>query len=766
MPLPLPTGYLPELALRATVLLGGALLLARALRGASAASRHAYWTITTIALLLLPFLQARLPIIPLEWLSSPRLVEQPAIDVVDDATGAATFGATVLVDRGTIAAPPASAPPRPARRGSLLLVLWLAGLAGFAVPIAIGIRRARRLVSRADHCHDGRVLARFVAICHEVGLRRHVRLLLSDEARTPMTGGIARPVVLLPRAATGWSDDCLDAVLRHELVHVRRFDSVRQLASRWSVACYWFHPLAWRVARCGALAREQACDEAVLAFGTRPSRYARHLLELAEPGGPGVLVPALVRLDHPHLEERVMAILQVSDKPASRRRSILVSLGVLAWSVAVVAVGPAHAQVPAPPAPPEAPAPPLEVPAPPAPPADRAVLAVMAPTPPAPPSADMAPLPPLPPPAPLAPVIGSVDGRVDCEQVGGGYRTGSDRSGPVRMMSTTMDDDLRVCVAVRGAYRDGDEFPPTGTLRDGLVVTMATSGPSGSQRLEIVGNGRANEQHWFVDGRERPFDASAAEWRDALVAFVRTSSEKSKIRGQEAELRGEIARARGDEARMRGEVASIRGRDAAYAGRIASAQAAGTADRMAVAQARVAEASVRQAEAESRRVVRQRDAEMARQVRAAERDAERAEVVAGSGSNADAVSARARVAELRSRQAEEVASVRAESAARASAMRESADRVRSEAAARTADAVARTNQRVVEARAARDAYRADERVAEVEARIRGAGVAGRVAESERKIDALEVDRRIAEIDARLEPLGARLRKAIDRVSPR
>ena len=70
-------------------------------------------------------------------------------------------------------------------------------------------------------------------------------------------------------------------MLTHEMIHVRRRDVLRQLMVRAVLALYWFHPLSWVAARLAAIASEEACDEEVLALGTRPSQYATHLLSLA-----------------------------------------------------------------------------------------------------------------------------------------------------------------------------------------------------------------------------------------------------------------------------------------------------------------------------------------------------------------------------------------------------------------------------------------------------------------------------------------------------
>jgi hypothetical protein len=96
-----------------------------------------------------------------------------------------------------------------------------------------------------------------------------------------MTWGFRRAIVLLPRAAHGWSAERLSAVLLHELAHVRRRDSLSQSLARVVAAVYWINPLVWFGITALKREAEIASDDAVLGFGVRPSTYANELVRLA-----------------------------------------------------------------------------------------------------------------------------------------------------------------------------------------------------------------------------------------------------------------------------------------------------------------------------------------------------------------------------------------------------------------------------------------------------------------------------------------------------
>jgi hypothetical protein len=196
---------------------------------------------------------------------------------------------------------------------------------------------------------------------------------------------VLRPVILLPRAALFWPGERLEAVLRHELAHVRRHDSLTQMLSLAACALYWPNPRVWLARGVQRRDAEMAADDAVLAGGMTPSDYAGELLHVAAEVGRNRLpvAMALFMAAPPALSARVQAILA----PAQLRKGVTamdilkMAAVALLTTGALVAARPSLAQD-APPAPPAATAPD----APPVPPA-----------PPAPPVPDVAPVPPAPP---------------------------------------------------------------------------------------------------------------------------------------------------------------------------------------------------------------------------------------------------------------------------------------------------------------------------------------------------------------------------------
>lgn len=173
--------------------------------------------------------------------------------------------------------------------------------------------------------------------------------LVSEQVTAPVTFGLWRPVVLLPKDFSALSHDGRRAVALHELLHVTRRDMWRQLVEECVAAALWFHPAPWVLLPRIRLCREQQVDRHVLRHCPRRP-YLKSLLHYA--GGPSwTPAPASCFFQPGHLQQRMVAMTQeVSMNPYKRILTAgtlcaLLSLTALAgwtvfpWSTAYAADG-------------------------------------------------------------------------------------------------------------------------------------------------------------------------------------------------------------------------------------------------------------------------------------------------------------------------------------------------------------------------------------------------------------------------------------------
>jgi beta-lactamase regulating signal transducer with metallopeptidase domain len=93
--------------------------------------------------------------------------------------------------------------------------------------------------------------------------------------------GVWRPVILLPEGIAGHLSRAeIDAIVTHELCHLRRRDNLFAMAHMLVEAIFWFYPLVWFIGARLVEEREHACDESVLACGKKPLEYAQAILKV------------------------------------------------------------------------------------------------------------------------------------------------------------------------------------------------------------------------------------------------------------------------------------------------------------------------------------------------------------------------------------------------------------------------------------------------------------------------------------------------------
>lgn len=204
-----------------------------------------------------------------------------------------------------------------------------------------GWRRTRGL----PPIDDGPWATSIAAMRLTEGVSHRVRFVLAPGAVSPQVWGLFRPTVVLPSEGGARTEIERGAVLRHELAHVARFDTLWLAAERALVALFWWNSLVWPAQRRAQLEREQACDDAVLGGGATPSSYADQLLRQARglraaAGAAGV--PMVPRAES-QLRRRVGSILDPEVRRGTPRRALVATvvgaMFVAACSVSSVGVG-------------------------------------------------------------------------------------------------------------------------------------------------------------------------------------------------------------------------------------------------------------------------------------------------------------------------------------------------------------------------------------------------------------------------------------------
>jgi beta-lactamase regulating signal transducer with metallopeptidase domain len=161
-----------------------------------------------------------------------------------------------------------------------LLCGWILGLAFFSSRLLMGVVGAHRL-GRGRLALSGDVADRTARLAARMGFRAAPSVFSARAAREAVVTGLLRPIVLLPVAwLVEMTPEVLEAVIAHELAHIRRFDLWFNLFQRVVETLLFYHPAIWWLSRRVRLAREMCCDELAAAATGQRVVYAT-ALELA-----------------------------------------------------------------------------------------------------------------------------------------------------------------------------------------------------------------------------------------------------------------------------------------------------------------------------------------------------------------------------------------------------------------------------------------------------------------------------------------------------
>jgi HEAT repeat protein len=357
--------------LKSTLVLLVAFGVTALMRDAAAAARHAVWSAALVGVIAVPLVSSAIPwhigVLPSGW--GAAVVEEEALSSPADGTSSPqaslSSAAEAEPDGGRAGSPtisggvqsaPKTLETEPPPDGGLISVVtrdpwryalfaWLAVAALILARILIGMAWMWRVARRAEPLSGPSWLLPLGRVTERLGLRTAVRIVRSGAAPMPVTCGMLRPAIVLPEESEAWTEERREAVLMHELAHVRRGDLATHLIAWVACSLYWFHPLAWIAARRLRHESERACDDLVLGAGTRASEYASHLLDIVRSAGresaPAATVPMAQKSS---FEGRLLAILQpgVARQALTRRKKVAVAAGLALVVLPLAAMSPAR----------------------------------------------------------------------------------------------------------------------------------------------------------------------------------------------------------------------------------------------------------------------------------------------------------------------------------------------------------------------------------------------------------------------------------------
>jgi TonB family protein len=281
----------------------------RLLRGSRAAARLAYWRAVGVLCLALPWIG---------WSTRDLPVVSVAVDVLPVDIAIASSAATQVLPAIDGASP----------------FLWLAWACGAGVGLfwlVCGAWRIRQLRWRSVPASIGSDID---SLRETLAPRAEFRW--SSDLQQPVTLGVWRPLILLPRRFDALSDEGKRTVACHELLHVRRRDWIWTLVEAHVRVVCWFHPGIWWLVDRIQLVREQVVDELVVDHTSARKEYMKSLMTFADSARPTVLSSAFLR--RRHLRSRMRELVKEGRMSVPRLALTMIALTLVMAGVTAATV--------------------------------------------------------------------------------------------------------------------------------------------------------------------------------------------------------------------------------------------------------------------------------------------------------------------------------------------------------------------------------------------------------------------------------------------
>ena len=163
-------------------------------------------------------------------------------------------------------------------------LLWIVGLWALCT-LSMALRMVLGLAWVRSTAHvqnvDAQLQASVSRLAQQFGIARQVRLRVVDKLASPVTAGWLRPLILVPAAlVSGMPPELLEALLAHEMAHVRRLDYLVNLGQNVIEMLLFYHPAVWWISGRIRAEREQIADDLAAQYTGQPRTLALALSEL------------------------------------------------------------------------------------------------------------------------------------------------------------------------------------------------------------------------------------------------------------------------------------------------------------------------------------------------------------------------------------------------------------------------------------------------------------------------------------------------------
>jgi len=227
----------------------------------------------------------------------------------------------------------------------LISFVWIAGVFLITILFFRKHLQYRTAIKHSVTLQLPKVDTLVLTLRKQLAINRKVTVVSGDHILSPFTTGLVRPVVYIPKDLLKENMETIEAIIAHEMVHIKLFDNIWLRIQNLIQIIYFFHPLVWFAGSRLNDARERICDRYVLNYFSFSSReYAEALLKILMLNTSG-LSPLTVKsqfLNHKNrFHFRFKEILEA--KPMSKKSIVLISLSLVTLAIIILPMSPGKA---------------------------------------------------------------------------------------------------------------------------------------------------------------------------------------------------------------------------------------------------------------------------------------------------------------------------------------------------------------------------------------------------------------------------------------
>lgn len=165
----------------------------------------------------------------------------------------------------------------------IIVIIWAIGVLVLALRMAMGMLWVRQQIAHAEQHAQPMWQAKVNDFARRLGMQKELNFGVSYQLESPMTAGWWKPIVILPSSLlTGMPVELIEALLAHEVAHVKRMDYLVNLFQSAIEIALFYHPAVWWISKQIRIEREQIADDLAAGLLGEPRRLALALSELEQ----------------------------------------------------------------------------------------------------------------------------------------------------------------------------------------------------------------------------------------------------------------------------------------------------------------------------------------------------------------------------------------------------------------------------------------------------------------------------------------------------